>query len=113
MHGHGVHHTAVITRDCVEILQAHPIFRAIFAYEAERRHRHIIAWRILTRPAQRPQLPHCLDGLDTLGQAFVGAVTGHIGANHHRLADYPTVTLEVAGDAADGVIGVAPDIDMA
>src|SRR5471030_2569035 len=105
MHGHGVHHTAVITRDCVEILQAHPIFRAVLAFEAERCHRHIIAWRILTRPAQRPQLPDRLDRLDTLGQAFVGAITGDIGADHYRFAGYPAMTLEVAGDAADGIIG--------
>src|ERR1700712_342025 len=112
MYGHGVHHAAVVTRDRVEILQTHPVFRAVVAVQAKSRDRHIIAQRIMTRPPQGSQLPNRLHRIDAGAQTVVNRVTAHTGAADHGLAGDPAMTLEITGDTANGVIGVVPDIDM-
>src|SRR5471030_210779 len=113
MHGHGVHHTAVISRDRVKILQTHPVFRAVIAIQAESCHRHIIAQRIMTCPPQGSQLPNRLYWLNSGAQPLIDTSASDRCATDYRLSSHPAVLLEVAGDTADGIVRVGPDINVA
>ena len=67
----------------------------------------------MNRPAKRAQLPYRFHRLDTGGQALLGTCTVHPGATDHAPARHPAMALEVAGDAANGIVRVIPDIDVA
>ncbi|MNZ99603.1 hypothetical protein D3C78_1189350 [compost metagenome] len=67
----------------------------------------------MTRPAQGSQLPDGFHRFNANGQTFVNLIATHFGAADHRLPGFPAVALEVAGNAADGVVGVGPDINVA
>src|SRR5690606_8595434 len=112
MHSHGVHHAAVITSDCIKILQTHPVFRAVLAFQLKGSDRQVVAKRIMTRPAQGSQLPNGFYRLNSGGQAFIDTITAHTGKADHRLTGNPTVALKVARHAANRIIRVVPDIDM-
>ncbi|MNJ39330.1 hypothetical protein D3C77_342000 [compost metagenome] len=67
----------------------------------------------MTRPAQCPQLPDRLDRVDTRAQALIDTFATYRGTADHLLASDPAMALEVAGNAANGIVRVVPDIDVA